>query len=365
MSDPIFLDVIALLNGFAADVSKQLPPECGIAVGLSSPAAPGLPPYAVQGTASPGVGVTPSTIFCIGSCSKTFTATLAAWLQTGCDLPIDTSVATFLNIPDNPAIGSINLFQLATHTSGMPPDGGPPEAAVNLFSGRPVPEGLYDWWSDYPPKKFTPQPGTWTYSDIGFVTLGFAIVGATTAPYPDLLADTITTPLGMANTWGVIPASVPASQIATGYIPGASGPIREPVQNGTDIKSNIVDMLAWTAANLAVLEAGPSLPTPLQQAMGLCVSTQVDPVHDPGGATAKFDMGLAWEIFPAGTMADVTLIAKNGGVSRGGCSAWLAIVPTQPGCAPLAFAMLFNYFGAQSFEPQAAKLLAQISRLLS
>ena len=136
-----------------------------------------------------------------------------------------------------------------------------------------------------------PQPGTWTYSDIGFVTLGFAIVGATTAPYPDLLADTITTPLGMANTWGVIPASVPASQIATGYIPGASGPFSEPVQNGTDIKSNIVDMLAWTAANLAVLEAGPSLPTPLQQAMGLCVSTQVDSSPRPGRSDGQIRHG--------------------------------------------------------------------------
>jgi hypothetical protein len=52
-------------------------------------------------------------------------------------------------------------------------------------------------------------------------------------------------------------------------------------------------------------------------------------------------------------------------VSRGGCSSWLAIVSPGPDQAPIAFAILINYYDAGfDYQPEAAKLLNTISGII-
>jgi CubicO group peptidase (beta-lactamase class C family) len=160
------------------------------------------------------------------------------------------------------------------------------------------------------------MPGYWVYSDVGFVTLGWAIVGASMMSYPILLQDVITRPVGLPSTWGVVPSTVPADLIAVGYTGPKEDPHSESAAKGTDIKSTARDMLTWVTKNLSLVGGGGS--GALDQAISLALSTQIKSPEYPDNEPTPFSMGLAWQISaPGDEHPDISIIAKDGGVSRG------------------------------------------------
>jgi CubicO group peptidase (beta-lactamase class C family) len=124
MANP-YQEIPDQIRRFLSDLMPRLPQNGGAIIGIHCPLLPTLPAFYWHGAAGPNISISPDTVYCIGSCTKTFTATLAAWLQTGCSFPLSNTVGNLVGVTGNPNMAAMTLFSLATHTSGMPRTGGP------------------------------------------------------------------------------------------------------------------------------------------------------------------------------------------------------------------------------------------------
>lgn len=342
-------DIIdAQANCLKNTLDKYTGAKCGVAVAFYYPADPDIPDFYSYGVANEaGDCVTETTVFAIGSVTKTFTATLLAnAILSVKPFPVglNQSAADFLPATAQPsaALQDITLIQLATHTSGLPrsvPSVGS-DAGFGLFQKDPsTPSGdLLDYWQNYAvdPQSDPPSysPGScWLYSDLGFITLGYAAVGANAgSSYADLLASVITTPLGMPNTAATLASSAVA---VTGHYNDQSVDITRVA----DLKSTAQDMYAWLEQNL--LAMGASDPSQLQQALTMTTTRWLSGLTNCGAQTSASDMGLAWE-FADKNASDPTIIWKDGEVSAGGCSCWLGMIPASESAGPMGIAILAN-----------------------
>jgi CubicO group peptidase (beta-lactamase class C family) len=107
----------------------------------------------------------------------------------------------------------ITLLQLATHTSGLARE---PDNTARYVTGPP------EVWDKtlilaLPHLHYQFQPGTrYSYSNIGYATLGAALERAAGQPYLDYLPQHIFTPLGMTHTSPILTPEVQA-HLAEGY----------------------------------------------------------------------------------------------------------------------------------------------------
>lgn len=162
----------------------------------------------------------PMTKFRLGSVTKQFTAACVLLLEERGKLKIEDPVKKYL--PGVPAAWDrITIFNLLTHTSGIPnftsfqdyraSEAMPttPEKLVARFRDKPL---------DF-------APGTsWSYSNSGYVLLGYLIEKVSGEPYSKFLQDNIFTPLGMKDSGYAANAKI-IPQRAVGYAPGPGGPV--------------------------------------------------------------------------------------------------------------------------------------------
>jgi CubicO group peptidase (beta-lactamase class C family) len=161
---------------------------------------------------------TSETKFRLASITKQFTAASVLLLEERGQLRVEDPVAKY--IPDAPkAWSKITIFNLLTHTSGIPnftalPDyastkgvGISPEQRIAQLRDRPL---------DF-------DPGTkWAYSNSGYVVLGEIIEKVGGVPYGQFVRDNIFTPLGM-NDSGYDSNSRIIERRASGYRTEAAG----------------------------------------------------------------------------------------------------------------------------------------------
>jgi CubicO group peptidase (beta-lactamase class C family) len=158
---------------------------------------------------------TPQTKYRLGSVTKQFTAMLVMQLQEKGMLSVDDPLTKY--IPDYPNGEKITIHHLLTHTSGIPnftsfPDyqetmtlPSPPEKSIERFKDKPL---------DFEPgEKFS-------YSNSGYILLGYIIEKATGRSYEDLLRERILQPLGMDDT-GYDHTETVLKNRASGYAIGA------------------------------------------------------------------------------------------------------------------------------------------------
>ena len=145
-----------------------------------------------------------NTLFEIGSISKTFTATLLAYLdQTGM-LSVDDSITRYLpdSVAANPDLQRITLLQLANHTSGLPrmPDNIETTAAEHPLDPYKdyTQADLYSFLASY--KATTPPDSIYAYSNLGFGLLGDILATVYGKPYNEMVQEIICGPLGLTNT---------------------------------------------------------------------------------------------------------------------------------------------------------------------
>src|SRR5882724_6953032 len=161
----------------------------------------------------------PEVKFRLGSVTKQFTAASILLLEERGKLNTDDLVKKLM--PDAPAAwDKITIFHLLTHTSGIPNFTGFPDyPSQEPFATTP--EKLVARFRDKP---LDFQPGEkWSYSNSGYVLLGFLLEKASSESYEKFLQENIFGPLGMKNSgydsnFAVIPRR------ATGYAPGKDGP---------------------------------------------------------------------------------------------------------------------------------------------
>ncbi|HVU58132.1 MAG TPA: serine hydrolase domain-containing protein [Puia sp.] len=146
-----------------------------------------------------------STIYRIGSVSKSFTSFLMMQLVEKGLLKLNDPVESFLpeikNLKGYSDSTKITFLQLATHTSGLERE---PELAG--AADGPIASWEEKVLAAIPATAFGSRPGTkFSYSNIGYAILGLALSRAAGKPFITLMEENIFIPLQMNNTYYVVP----------------------------------------------------------------------------------------------------------------------------------------------------------------
>lgn len=190
--------------------------------------------------------VTAETLFEIGSVSKTFTATLAAYAEdTGALLLADTP-GKFIASLRGSALDKVTLMDLGTHTSG----GMPLQVPAEVKNTMQLLAYFRDWKPVYP-------PGTYrTYANPSIGLLGMITAIAMKGDFVKLMNANIFMPLGLEQTFLVVPkAEMP--NYAQGYAKDDSPARLSPGVLATEayaVRTTIGDLLRFLQANMGMLK---------------------------------------------------------------------------------------------------------------
>ncbi|WP_130931441.1 class C beta-lactamase [Pseudomonas sp. Sample_24] len=221
--------------------------------------------------------VTENTLFEIGSVSKTYTATLAAYAQALGKLSFSDKAGQVLPALRGSALDNISMLQLGTYSAG-----GLPLQFPAQFDSAEKMLGYYQQW--------TPAyaPGSHRlYSNPSIGLFGYLAAHSMGQPFDQLMENTLLPKLGLKHTF----LKVPQKQMglyAQGY--NKQG---EPVRvtpgaldsEAYGVKTSAADLLRFVEANMhpATLER------PLQQAIAL--------THTGYYSVGDMTQGLGWELY--------------------------------------------------------------------
>lgn len=222
--------------------------------------------------------VTDETIFEIGSVSKTFTATLAAYAQESGKLSLSDPASQYLPSLRGSSFDSVSLLDLGTYVPGGLPLQFPDDVDSH--------EKMIGYYQNWQP---TYAAGTHRlYSNPSIGLLGFLTAESMGAPFEDLLEKQLFPKLGLKQSYIRVPQAQ-MSHYAYGYSKEGK-PIR--VGPGVldaeayGVKSSSADMLHFVEANMQ--EAG--LDEPLQRAIAV--------THRGYYKVGAMTQGLGWEFYP-------------------------------------------------------------------
>lgn len=260
----------------------------GMAVALSVDGQHAFYNYGVASKAT-GQAVTPTTLFEIGSLSKTFTATLASYAQGQGKLQFNELASHYLPSLKGSAFDRVTLLNLATHTSGMPLF--VPDEVTNQ-------EQLMAWYQAWQPT--SPIGSQRVYSNLGIGMLGLITAQSLQKPFSKAMEQDLLTPLGMKHSWVKVPENQMA-EYAQGY-----NKLDEPVRvtpgpldaEAYGLKSSSADLLRWLDLNMAI--------TPLSPAWQHAIAE----THKGYYQTGEFTQALMWEYYPWPTTKE-KLLAGN------------------------------------------------------
>src|ERR1700757_1313600 len=178
------------VNDFVnADLKKKQIPGCAVMIRHNGEVAL-LRGYGVANLEH-RVRVTPQTVFQSGSMGKQFTAMAVLILVEEKKLALDDPISKYLDVPES--WSGIRVHHLLTHTSGL---GDYPES----FSLQ------RDYTEEELLKMITAQPldcaagEKWSYSNLGYVTLGILIHKISGQFWGDFLQQRVLAPLDMKHT---------------------------------------------------------------------------------------------------------------------------------------------------------------------
>ena len=222
--------------------------------------------------------ITNKTIFEIGSISKTFTATLAAYAQVEGKLSLSDSVGTHLAQLRGSRFDNISLLNLATHTSG----GLPLQVPENIKNNEQLMDYFKSWQPDF-------APGTYrTYSNPSIGLLGVITAKSFGKSFEDLIENTLFPKLGMKDSYINVPTDK-MKNYAQGYTK-TDEPIR--VSPGIldaeayGVKSSSADMIRFIEANMDLINLDEKL------------KRAITDTHVGYFKTGEMTQDLIWEQYP-------------------------------------------------------------------
>ncbi|WP_313622525.1 class C beta-lactamase [Achromobacter sp.] len=281
--------------------------------------------------------VTRDTLFELGSISKTFTATLAAYAQVKGQLVLTDSPAKFLPDLAGTDFAKLTLLNLATHTTG----GFPLQVPDEVRDDAQLMDYLKAWKPEH-------APGTQrTYANPSIGMLGVATAASMKVPFKAAMEKELLPKLGLSSTYIDVPPAK-ASRYAQGYNKQGA-PVR--VNPGVlaaeayGFKSSARDMLRYVEANMDM----DVLDKDIRRAIA---DTHVG-YYQVGGMTQD----MVWEQFPYPVTLD-TLLTANAGTLNSQSHAARAL---EPPLAPRADTWInktgsTNGFGAYAAFVPARKM---------
>jgi CubicO group peptidase (beta-lactamase class C family) len=163
---------------------------------------------------------TPTTKFRLGSITKQFTAASILLLEERGKLTVDDPISKY--IPDAPpAWSKITIFHLLTHSSGIANFTNLPEYKTLKLEKTPVAKTIATVRDK--PLDFAPGEKM-SYSNTGYLVLGYAIEQITGGSYEKFVTDNIFAPLGMKDS-GYDSNTAIIPRRAAGYAPSPAGPV--------------------------------------------------------------------------------------------------------------------------------------------
>jgi len=161
----------------------------------------------------PPVPVDPqSTLFRVGSVSKTVTATAVMALVERGELDLDADVAQYLDFAPPESETPITLRHLLTHTAGFE------ESIGGLMEPTGTELDLREFVSVDPPRVVY-EPGTVpAYSNYGYSLAGYIVERVSGRPFAEVVDEAVLAPSGMTSSTFAqpLPGSL-AADVATGY----------------------------------------------------------------------------------------------------------------------------------------------------
>ena len=202
-----------------------------------------------------GQAISRDTLFELGSISKTFNVTLAAYAQATGKLSLSDSPAKYLPQLRGHALEQVSLLNLATHTAG----GFPLQLPDSVRDNDQLMRYFKAWTPEY-------AAGTRrTYANPSIGLLGVISARQLGMPYASALQDLLFPALGLQNSYITVPASR-QPLYAQGYtrddVPARLNP-GVLADEAYGVKSSSADMLHFVEANLAQ----GALDTPIKQAI--------------------------------------------------------------------------------------------------
>ena len=160
-----------------------------------------------------GIPNTPLTQFRVGSMNKMLTAVAVLQLAQAGLVRLDVPFATYLpDYPNAEMASKVTLHHLLTHTGGTGDIFGP-EFNANRLQLRDID----DYIQLYGTRDLKFEPGSWDYSNYGFILLGAVIERVSGMSYDDYIAARILAPAGMTAT-GAQPEDAVVPGRAAGYM---------------------------------------------------------------------------------------------------------------------------------------------------
>jgi beta-lactamase class C len=216
----------------------------GMAVGLVAGGRSQVFDHGVMSRAT-GEPVTGQTLFEIGSVSKTFTATLAAYGQVTGKLSLTDTVSKYLPLLRGGSFDRVSLINLGTHTAG----GFPLQVPDEVTNTDQLMAYLQQWTPSY-------APGTHrTYANPSVGLLGMIAARSMNADFAPLMESTVFHGLGLTNTYLEVPAARQRNY-AQGYTK-ADAPIRmTPGMLALEtygVRTTAADMLRFLRANMRMV----------------------------------------------------------------------------------------------------------------
>ena len=306
----------------------------------------------------------PSTKFRLGSITKQFTAACILLLEERGKLKVEDPVKKYM--PDAPAAwDKVTIFNLLTHTSGIPSFTGFPDYHSTEAIAT-TPEQLVARFRDKP-LEF--QPGEkWNYSNSGYVLLGYLIEKISQQSYRQFVQENIFNPLRMKDS-GYDSNSEIILHRASGYMPGPKGMTNAgyidmtiPLSAGA-LYSTTEDLLRWEQGLMSGKLLNPSsiekMTTPFKNdyAFGLGVHTaNGHRLIDHGGGIEGFNTFLAY--YPEDKLTVVVLANLNGQAPDAIASKLAAVahgenvvLPSERKEVTVSPAILAKYVGTYKLMP--------------
>ena len=307
---------------------------------------------------------TPATKFRLGSITKQFTAASILLLEERGKLKLDDPIKKY--VPEAPAAwDTITLFNLLTHTSGIPNFTNLPEYNSLKLEETPVAKTIATVRDK--PLDFVPGDKM-SYSNSGYLVLGYVIERITGASYEKFVTDNVFAPLGMKDS-GYDSNTAIIPRRAAGYSPSATGPVNAAfvhmsIPHGAGaLYSTTEDLLRWEqglfGGKLISASSLTKMTTPFKSdyAFGLMVQTAGGrKVIQHGGGIEGFNTFLAY--YPD-TRLTVAVLANLNGPAPSAIATKLADLafggtvqaPSERKEISLPVATLSKYVGTYELAP--------------